>query len=222
MGGWCAAGAWLNFLQAAEVETVIKLVAGLGNPGPGYAATRHNAGFWFIDALADRVGAQFRCERRFGCELADMSVDGDRIRLLKPQTYMNLSGSSIAGYARYMDMKVQQLLICHDDLDLPAGAVRLKQGGGHGGHNGLRDIVAKLSSSDFLRLRFGIGRPAAGEQAVDYVLRTPLTAERRAIDEAIVLAIGQLPAILAGNYQAAMNILHRRVPTSVEQAPEEE
>jgi PTH1 family peptidyl-tRNA hydrolase len=198
---------------------MIKLVAGLGNPGPSYDATRHNAGFWFVDAVAAQSGAPFRRERRFGCELAEVTIEGNRVRLIKPQSYMNLSGSSIAGYAGFLNLDAEQILVCHDDLDLPAGAVRLKLGGGHGGHNGLRDIVAKISSNDFLRLRFGIGRPTMGEPAESFVLRAPPAAERQAIDEAILLAVGQLPVIVAGNHQAAMNILHRHAAASAEQGP---
>lgn len=188
----------------------LTLVAGLGNPGSGYAETRHNVGFWFVDRLAARAGAPFRTESRFHGELAEAILDGCRIRLLKPTTFMNLSGQAVAGVARFYRLEPASILVVHDDLDLPAGDVRLKVGGGHGGHNGLRDIVARLGSRDFIRLRFGIGHPGHREGVTGHVLSKPAPEERVALGEALDAAQAVLPHLLRGDWQAAMRHLHGR------------
>jgi len=186
----------------------ISLIVGLGNPGPEHAETRHNAGFRFLEAIAVDVGGEFRRERKFTAQVADGQVDGRRVRLLAPQTYMNLSGDAVTGFAHYYKIPVENILVVHDDLDLPPGTVRLKRGGGAGGHNGLVDVIVKLGSPDFLRLRIGIGHPGSSRQAVSYVLKKAPAAEQDLIDAAIQSARERLKDIVAGRYEAVMNVLH--------------
>jgi len=186
------------------------LVVGLGNPGNGYAETRHNVGFWFVDRLAESGGARFRPESRFHGEIAELTVDGQRLRLLKPTTFMNLSGQAVAALARFYRVPAESILIVHDDLDLPAGEVRVKVGGGHGGHNGLRDIVSRLGSRDFVRLRFGIGHPGHREGVTGHVLSRPAADERAALNDALDSALAELPQFVRGDWQAAMLHLHGR------------
>lgn len=186
----------------------ISLIVGLGNPGPEYAETRHNAGFRFLEAIAVDVGGEFRRERKFTAQVADGQVNGRRVRLLAPQTYMNLSGDAVAGFAHYYKIPVENILVVHDDLDLPPGTVRLKRGGGAGGHNGLADVIVKLGSPDFLRLRIGIGHPGSSRQAVSYVLKKAPAAEQDLIDAAIQSARERLKDIVEGRVEAVMNVLH--------------
>ena len=196
----------------------IRLVAGLGNPGRGYAATRHNAGFWFADELASKLGAVFVHESKFA---ADVARSGG-LRIVKPMTYMNLSGRSVAGAAHFFGIALDAILVVHDELDLPPGEARLKLGGGVAGHNGLRDIKAQLGSADFWRLRLGIGHPRDSalpeREVVDYVLKPPDADERGDIGDAIERALRASPDILAGNMERAMMALHtrpRETPTEV-------
>ncbi len=182
---------------------------GLGNPGPRYAQTRHNVGFWFADRLASQYGAQFQRAARFHGELAQIQSDA-RFWLLKPETYMNRSGQSLAAMARYYRYGPEHILVAHDDLDLPPGTVRLKRGGGHGGHNGLRDIVAQYGARDFLRLRIGIGHPGSSDQVTDYVLSRGSREDEALINEAIDEAVKVLPRILEGDLERAMHVLHSR------------
>jgi PTH1 family peptidyl-tRNA hydrolase len=193
-----------------SATTPLTLIVGLGNPGSGYAETRHNVGFWFVDRLAEAAGARFRPESRFSGELADATLAGERVRLLKPGTFMNLSGQAVAALARFYRFEPASILVVHDDLDLPAGEVRLKVGGGHGGHNGLRDIVARLGSRDFVRLRFGIGHPGHREGVTGHVLSKPAAEERNALEEALDAAQAELANFVAGDWQAAMRHLHGR------------
>ncbi|RLA33579.1 MAG: aminoacyl-tRNA hydrolase [Gammaproteobacteria bacterium] len=186
------------------------LVVGLGNPGNGYAETRHNVGFWFVDRLAESGDARFRSESRFHGEIAELTVDGERLRLLKPATFMNLSGQAVAAMARFYRVPAESILVVHDDLDLPAGEVRVKVGGGHGGHNGLRDIVSRLGSRDFVRLRFGIGHPGHREGVTGHVLSRPAADERAAMHDALDSALAELPQFVRGDWQAAMLHLHGR------------
>ncbi|HHQ43095.1 MAG TPA: aminoacyl-tRNA hydrolase, partial [Chromatiales bacterium] len=179
---------------------------------PRHEGTRHNAGFWFVEALARRAGVALREEPRFRARLARAEVHGRDLRLLEPLTYMNHSGEAVAAVARFYRYPLEAILVVHDDLDLPPGAVRLKRGGGHGGHNGLRDIIARLGSRDFLRLRLGIGHPGPGADVVGYVLSRPPAAERAAIEAAIEAALEALPDILSGEprrLDRAMSRLHR-------------
>ena len=199
----------------------IRLVAGLGNPGRGYAATRHNAGFWFADELAAKAGAAFAHESKFS---ADVAKSAD-IRIVKPMTFMNLSGRSVAGVARFFGMAPDAILVVHDELDLRPGDAKLKLGGGAAGHNGLRDIQAQLGTADFWRLRLGIGHPRDSEfperEVVDYVLKPPDGGERAAIGAAIDRALRASPDMLAGNMERAMTALHTRPPdTPTEAKPE--
>ena len=189
----------------------IALLVGLGNPGARYGHTRHNAGFWFLDRLAEREQLGFRALPRFhgeGCDLRS----GERVcRLFKPQTYMNHSGRAVGAIAHYYRYPIEELLVVHDEVDLPVGAVRLKRAGGHGGHRGLRDVMAVLGVSEFTRLRIGVGHPGQADQVVDYVLQSPPAEEREQIEEAIEQALDVFPLVLAGELERAMNTLHRRV-----------
>jgi len=189
----------------------IHLVVGLGNPGREHAATRHNAGFWFVDALAAKLGATFGNEAKFHGQAA-RAADG--VRLLKPGTYMNLSGRSVAALARFFALSPENVLVAHDELDLTAGEAKMKFGGGVAGHNGLRDIAAALGTQAFWRLRLGIGHPrdsAIPQQDVaDYVLAPPSREDRAAIDEAIARGLDAWPAIGAGDFERAMQMLHTR------------
>lgn len=186
----------------------IQLIVGLGNPGPEYDRTRHNAGFWFVDALARHKGVILRHENKFHGETGQLRLDGDECRLLKPLTYMNRSGQSVSALARFYRIPPEAILVIHDELDLPAGTARLKQGGGHGGHNGLRDITSALGGNGFLRLRLGIGHPGHRDQVVDYVLKKPSKEDERLIEDAIDDALLVVPQLLAGEIERAMNQLH--------------
>ena len=200
--------------QAAVAKRVMavrpELVVGLGNPGPKYESTRHNAGFWLAERLAERLGASFRPSSRFPLDACEASTPAGRVRLAKPTTYMNRSGLAVRGIAEYFGIEPAAVLVAHDELDLPPGTVRLKEGGGHGGHNGLRDIAAHLGTRDFVRVRLGIGRPQHGMDAIDYVLQRPGREDRRLIDEAIDQVLDWSAAILAGDLQRAMKALHTR------------
>ena len=187
-----------------------QLVVGLGNPGPKYDGTRHNAGFWFADRLAARLGADFRPARRFSLDACEATTGAGRVRLVKPTTYMNRSGQAVGGIAEYYRIAPAAVLVVHDDLDLPPGTVRIKEGGGHGGHNGLRDIAAHLGTRDFARVRLGIGRPGPGRDPIDYVLDRPRADERRLIDDAIGRVLEWSEALLAGDLQPVMKALHTR------------
>ena len=192
------------------MSTPIRLLVGLGNPGPRDARTRHNAGFWFADAVASRWGGSFRSQSNFFGDVADCQVDGRRLRLLKPMTYMNNSGRSVAAMANFYKFESEEILIAHDEIDLPPGTVRLKRGGGHGGHNGLRDIIPQLGTPDFARLRIGVGHPGNKNAVVGYVLKAAPAQEQRLIDEAVRLAEEHFTDIVAGKFAAVMNLLHRK------------
>jgi PTH1 family peptidyl-tRNA hydrolase len=186
----------------------IRLIVGLGNPGKEYEETRHNAGFWFVDLLARRHGVSFKSESRYLGQTSRLVLHGRECRLLKPATYMNRSGQSVTSLAGYYRLGPQEILVAHDELDLPAGAIRLKSGGGHAGHNGLRDIINAGGSRDFKRLRIGIDHPQERGAVVDYVLSRPSKADRQAIEQALEAAADCLEDILAGNLQKAMHRLH--------------
>lgn len=188
---------------------MIKLIVGLGNPGPEYEATRHNAGFWFVDAVARAHRGELRREAKFSAAVARVSVGRQACILAEPLTFMNASGRAVAAVARYYGVAPDAILVAHDELDLPAGTVRLKVGGGHGGHNGLRDITAALGTDGYARLRLGIGRPPSGGDVTGWVLSRPGKDERAQIDGAIERALALAPDILGGDLQAAMNALHR-------------
>lgn len=187
----------------------MQLLVGLGNPGAQYERTRHNAGFWLLDALADARGARFKEDRRHQAELASLNLGGQALTLMKPLTFMNASGRAVASFASYFKVPVEEILVAHDELDLAPGIVRLKRGGGHGGHNGLRDISAQLGAS-FARLRLGIGHPGVGADVTGYVLGVPPSVDRTAIDMAINRALDVLPAVIGGQFDRVMNQLNRR------------
>jgi len=186
----------------------IRLIAGLGNPGKKYEQTRHNAGFWFVDEVARRYAVRFRAESRFASEVASCQIDAQECRLQKPQEFMNRSGRPVAALAAFYRIPRSAILVVHDDLDLPPGTVRLKQNGGHGGHNGLRDLIPSLGGNDFLRLRIGIGHPGHRDDVIDYVLRPAAREEQAAIEAAIEAALGVLSDVITGNLEAAMKVLH--------------
>ena len=186
----------------------IQLIVGLGNPGAEYRQTRHNAGYWFVEDVAERHGCRFRSERRFHGDTCMFTLGGRTCRLLKPTTFMNRSGQSVAALVNYYRISLEQILVVHDELDLPPGAVRLKQGGGHGGHNGLRDVISALGGRDFWRLRVGIGHPGDSRQVVGYVLGRPSKEDDLSIRDALSRAAGELPDILGGAFQRVMNRLH--------------
>ena len=186
----------------------IDLIVGLGNPGSQYARTRHNVGFWLLDQLA-ASGADLRVESKFQAEVGTLKFGGRRVALLKPTTYMNLSGQAVGAYARYYKIQPAAILVVHDELDLAPGTVRLKRGGGHGGHNGLRDITAQIGA-EFLRLRLGIGHPGSADKVVEYVLGNPPTDDRLAIEDAISRGLLVMPEIVAGQTDKIMNQLNRR------------
>lgn len=189
----------------------MKLIVGLGNPGSGYEQTRHNAGFWFVDALAARNNVQFHDEKRFHGQVASLEWAGERVYLLKPTTYMNRSGLSVAALSRFYRIPAADILVAHDELDLGVGVLRVKCGGGHGGHNGLRDIITACGNvAGFMRLRIGIGHPGNSKQVVDYVLHKPSTEERLEIDSAIDAAVAAMPELHAGELQQVQHKLHSR------------
>ena len=192
----------------AALSFDIKLIVGLGNPGPKYSETRHNAGFWFVEDLADRYRGRFLPEKKFHGEVARINVDGSDIWLLKPQTYMNRSGLAVVSIAAFYKLAPQQILVAHDEIDLQAGTARLKSGGGHGGHNGLRDIIAHLGTKEFQRLRIGVDHPGSKDMVVDYVLNRPDAKDRQAIEDAIDDALRVVPKIAAGEWEKAMHQLH--------------
>ncbi len=186
----------------------IRLIVGLGNPGAQYEATRHNVGFWFADALAEAGREPFRAEPKFYGEICRITCAGRDLRLLKPMTYMNRSGQSVAAVARYFSITPEEILVAHDELDLPVGAVRLKQGGGHAGHNGLRDTIAALGSRDFWRLRIGIAHPGDRALVTGYVLGRPTHEDGKRIHMALGTVDAVLDDVMQGRYQLAMNRLH--------------
>jgi PTH1 family peptidyl-tRNA hydrolase len=189
---------------------MVKLLVGLGNPGPEYEATRHNAGFWWIDGAADALGVRLAADKAFFGLVARATRGGSTVWLLEPQTFMNASGRAVAALARFYKITPEEILVVHDELDLPAGQMKLKRGGGHAGHNGLRDIQAQLGSPDFWRLRLGIGHPGVKAEVINHVLRKPPAVEREAIDRCIETSMGQLDAMLAGRMEQVMVALHAR------------
>jgi PTH1 family peptidyl-tRNA hydrolase len=194
------------------MSTPIRLIVGLGNPGPEYETTRHNAGFWLADHLADDLRATFSLEKAFNGFVAKAKVGGDNVVLLKPTTYMNKSGLSVGAVARFYKFTPEQVLVLHDELDLMPGQVKLKQGGGHAGHNGLRDIQAVLGSPAFWRLRLGIGHPRTlglVQQVADFVLHPPRRDELTGIEAVIVRCRAVMPQLLQGEFTRATQQLHR-------------
>ena len=189
--------------------TPLKLIVGLGNPGAEYARTRHNAGFWLVDELARRHGGTFRHEGKHQGELARVRIGGEEVWLLKPMTFMNRSGGPVSSVLNFYKVAPAQMLVAHDEIDLPSGTVRLKDAGGHGGHNGLRDIIAAQGDA-FWRLRIGVGHPGTAKEVVDFVLTHAGKDEQRLIDETIVAGADAIEEMLRAGAQIAMNRLHAR------------
>ena len=187
----------------------LRIIVGLGNPGPEHQVTRHNVGFWFVDLLARRHGGEFRDYRKYSGETARVKIEGLELVLLKPTTYMNRSGLSVRQISDFYKIVPDDILVAHDELDLPVGSVRLKNGGGHGGHNGLRDTIAHIGES-FWRLRLGIGHPGIKAEVIDYVLTRAPRAEEDLILEAVNTAADSVPLILEQGAERAMTKLHSR------------
>jgi PTH1 family peptidyl-tRNA hydrolase len=193
------------------MDNAIRLIVGLGNIGAEYEHTRHNAGFWFVDAVAEKAGARFAQERKFHGEVARLRDGGRELWLLKPGTYMNRSGTAVVALALYYRILPNQILVVHDEVDMPPGTVKLKQGGGTAGHNGLKDIQALLSTPDFWRLRVGVGHPRSlnlQQEVADFVLHPPSREHSAAIDEAWTRALDIVPEIVEGRFERAMMKLH--------------
>lgn len=187
----------------------IRLFVGLGNPGEKYAATRHNAGFWWIDLISQQTNSPLKSDVKMFGETGKISTQADTW-LMKPMTFMNASGKAVAAMANYYKIKPAEILVIHDELDLPAGTSKLKLGGGHGGHNGLRDIHAALGTPDYWRLRVGIGHPGERNEVVNFVLKPPLKAEQAVIEESLYQSSKLLTQLLAGQFEQAMLTLHTK------------
>ncbi len=199
---------------------MIRLLVGLGNPGPEYEATRHNAGFWFIDEVARKLGVSLLPERSYFGLVARVNRPDGPLWLLQPMTFMNLSGKAVASLARFFKIAPGEILVAHDELDLMPGHAKMKLGGSHAGHNGLKDIHAQLGSADYWRLRLGIGHPGVKAEVINYVLRRPPQAERDAITKATEQAVQALDLILAGDMERAMMKVHAKPPRPKPPKPE--
>lgn len=191
---------------------MIKLLVGLGNPGPEYEATRHNAGFWWLDAVAHELKLSLSFDKSYQGLVARTQIQGETVWLLKPLTFMNASGKSVAALARFFKIQPDEILVAHDELDIVPGELRLKRGGSHAGHNGLRDIHAQLGSADYWRLRIGVGHPGVKAEVIHWVLKKPSPDHRAAIEESIDRAIKALPHLLTGEMDKATMLLHTSKP----------
>jgi peptidyl-tRNA hydrolase, PTH1 family len=191
---------------------MIKLFVGLGNPGPEYESTRHNAGFWWIDALAREWKTPLALDKNYHAQVARTSINGQTVWLLKPMTFMNLSGKSVAALSRFFKIAPEEILVAHDELDIVPGQVKLKFGGSHAGHNGLRDIHAQLGTGDYWRLRLGIGHPGVKSEVINWVLKKPSADHRIAIDDCITRCLQAVPNLLAGEMEKATMHIHTSQP----------
>ena len=200
------------FSTRPPLHHMIKLFVGLGNPGADYEATRHNAGFWWIDALSGELKAPLVFDKGYFGQVARVTLHGQTVWLLAPQTFMNLSGKSVAALARFFKVKPEEILVAHDELDIVPGQVKLKFGGSHAGHNGLRDIHAQLGTGDYWRLRLGIGHPGIKSEVIHWVLKKPSQEHKVAIDECITRSLKALPALLAGEMDKATLLIHTSTP----------
>lgn len=192
-------------------DSRLRAIVGLGNPGPEYERTRHNTGFWFVDLLADAHRGSFRFEAKFKGDLARIRIGGDEVLLLKPQTFMNKSGDAIQPLAAFYKLAPADILVAHDELDLPVGTMKLKRAGGHGGHNGLRSVHQHLGP-DYLRLRIGIGHPGTKDQVLGYVLGRPNAADDKRIRNGLIDAMNAIPVWLGQTLEKAMQQLHSTPP----------
>ena len=186
----------------------VQLIVGLGNPGRDYEQTRHNAGFWFIDAIARQYNASFKPDKKFHANIARITINGQDVWLLKPDTFMNESGRAIQALANFYKIKLDNILVAHDELDLDPGVARLKKDGGHGGHNGLRDTIEKMAGKGFLRLRIGIGHPGDKNKVTNYVLKKASSDDQIDIERSLDQALKVLPQIITGDLEKAMHELH--------------
>ena len=186
----------------------VSLIVGLGNPGSEYERTRHNAGFWFLDELARQQSISFKPEKKFHGEVARYKHNGKDVWLLKPTTFMNLSGQAVQALAHFYKINLDEILVVHDELDLSVDTARLKKGGGHGGHNGLRDIASKMGGNNYLRLRLGIGHPGDKSKVTNHVLKKASSDDQISIERNIERALNVLPLVIEGEIQKAMNELH--------------
>jgi PTH1 family peptidyl-tRNA hydrolase len=191
---------------------MIKLFVGLGNPGPEYEATRHNAGFWWIDALAQELKVPLVLDKSYHGVVARTTAKGQTIWLLEPRTFMNLSGKSVSALARFFKIKPEEILVVHDELDIVPGQLKLKFGGSHAGHNGLRDIHAQLGSADYWRLRIGVGHPGDKSEVVNWVLQKPSQEHRLAIEKAVVRSLKAVPLLIDGEMEKATMLIHTHAP----------
>ncbi len=191
---------------------MIKLFVGLGNPGAEYEATRHNAGFWWLEAVARELKVNLVPEKSYWGLAGRTQVGGQTLWLLEPQTFMNLSGKSVGALAKFFKIKPEEILVAHDELDIEPGQVKLKKGGSHAGHNGLRDIHAQMASSDYWRLRIGVGHPGEKSEVVHWVLKKPSPDHRQSIEDGIARSIKALPQLLAGDMEKAMVQIHTSKP----------
>lgn len=198
---------------------MIRLLVGLGNPGPEYEATRHNAGFWWIDQAARLLGAHLAYDRAYHGLVARVNRPGGPVWLLQPQTFMNLSGKAVSPLARFFKIEPAQILVVHDELDLLPGQMKIKRGGGVAGHNGLKDIQAQLGTPDFWRLRIGIGHPGVRSEVANWVLRKPAPEQRVAIEQCIAQSLEALPLLLDGPMERAMMKIHAKPPRPKPAAP---
>ena len=205
---------WIRLILLTPKHNLvmIKLFVGLGNPGPDYAATRHNAGFWWLQALAGELKVVLSPDKRFYGQVARTTFEGQTLWLLEPQTFMNGSGKSVAALARFFKIDAHEILVAHDELDIVPGQVKLKFGGSHAGHNGLRDIHAQLGTDDYWRLRLGIGHPGVKAEVIHWVLKKPSLDHRIAIDQCIDRCIKALPVLLSGDMEKATQLIHTSKP----------
>ena len=191
---------------------MIKLFVGLGNPGAEYESTRHNAGFWWIDALSRELKAPLVLDKNYHGQVARTTIDGQTVWLLKPLTFMNLSGKSVAALARFFKIAPAEVLVAHDELDIVPGQVKLKSGGSHAGHNGLRDIHAQLGTADYWRLRIGVGHPGVKSEVVNWVLKRPSQEDRVSIESCIERCLKAVPELLRGEMEKATMLIHTAQP----------
>ncbi|MES3004382.1 MAG: aminoacyl-tRNA hydrolase [Pseudomonadota bacterium] len=191
---------------------MIKLFVGLGNPGSEYEATRHNVGFWWVDELARELKLSLSPDRSYHGHVARTTIHGQTVWLLKPQTFMNLSGKSVAALARFFKIAPEEILVVHDELDVVPGQAKLKFGGSHAGHNGLRDTHAQLGTGDYWRIRLGIGHPGVKSEVINWVLQKPAPEQRTLIEECIARTLKAVPALLAGEMEKATLLVHTSKP----------